>query len=268
MGDFTNAIGDTLARLDARNAFDILLIAAIFYWMLMLIRGTTAMTLLRGAAILIIAAVILAQTLDLKVLDFIIRNSFAGLLVGILVVFQPEIRRALERLGRAGLRAWAGRPLYDETIAAVSDAALRLAERRHGALMVLERDTGLQDYIDTGVRVDAAPSAELLEGIFYPNSPLHDGAVILRQDRVMAAACTLPLSENSRAGHVGTRHRAALGISERTDAVSVVVSEQTGDISVASEGRMVSRLDETRLRATLGNLLGQPALDEIGRGGG
>src|SRR3989304_2601146 len=190
MADFMNAIGDTLARLDARNAFDILLIAAIFYWMLMLIRGTTAMTLPRGAA----------------------------------------------------LRAWAGRPLYDETIAAVSDAALRLAERRHGALMVLERDTGLQDYIDTGVRVDAAPSAELLEGIFYPNSPLHDGAVILRQDRVMAAACTLPLSENSRAGHVGTRHRAALGISERTDAVSVVVSEQTGDISVASDGRLVSRL--------------------------
>src|SRR3989304_487722 len=118
MGDFTNAIGDTLARLDARNAFDILLIAAIFYWMLMLIRGTTAMTLLRGAAILIIAAVILAQTLDLKVLDFIIRNSFAGLLVGALIIFQPAIRRALERLGRAGLRAWAGHHPYEDDLGA------------------------------------------------------------------------------------------------------------------------------------------------------
>src|SRR3989337_2539754 len=175
MASFLNAFTDTLAKLDARSVFDILLIAAVFYWMLMLIRGTTAMTLLRGAAILIIAAVILAQTLDLKVLDFIIRNSFAGLLVGILVVFQPEIRRALERLGAPG---------------------------------------------------------------------------------------TLPLAENARAGHVGTRHRAALGISERTDAVSVVVSEQTGDISVASNGRMVSRLDETRLRATLASLLGQPPLSQ------
>src|SRR3989304_1762211 len=216
MGDFTNAIGDTLARLDARNAFDILLIAAIFYWMLMLIRGTTAMTLLRGAAILIIAAVILAQTLDLKVLDFIIRNSFAGLLVGVLVIFQPEIRRALERLGRAGIRAWMGRPLYDETIPALRD----------------------------------------------PTPPLHGGAVILRENRVVAAACTLPLSENPAGGHVGTRHRAALGISERTDAVSVVVSEQTGDISLASDGRLVSRLDETRLRATLASLLGQPPMDK------
>src|SRR3990172_4571810 len=111
MADFLDAIADTLKRLDARGAVDILLIAAIFYWMLLLIRGTTAMTLLRGAAILIIAAVVLAQTLDLKVLDFIIRNSFAGLFVGVLIIFQPEIRRALERLGRAGLRAGTGRAL-------------------------------------------------------------------------------------------------------------------------------------------------------------
>src|SRR3990170_2290635 len=265
MADFRDAIADTLARLDARSAFDILLIAAIFYWLLLLLRGTTAMTLLRGAAILIIAAVVLAQTFDLKVLDFIIRNSFAGLLVGILIVFQPEIRRALERLGRTGLRAWLGRHVYDETIGAVSEAALRLAHHRHGALMVLERDTGLQDYIDTGVRVDAAPSVELLECIFYPNSPLHDGAVILRDNRVVAAACTLPLSENLVGDHKGTRHRAALGISERTDAVSVVVSEQTGDISLASDGRMVSRLDEMRLRATLASLLGQAPVHEMRR---
>lgn len=262
MADFLDTITDTLARLDVRSVFDILLIAAIFYWMLLLIRGTTAMTLLRGAAILIIVAVALSQIFNLEVLDFIIRNSFAGLLVGILIIFQPEIRRALERLGRTGLRGWIGRPVFDETIDAVSDAALHLARRRHGAIMVVERDTGLQDYIDTGVRVDAAPSPELLEGIFYPNSPLHDGAVILSENRVVAAGCTLPLSENSVRGHKGTRHRAALGISERTDAVSVVVSEETGDISLASDGRIVSRLDESRLRATLAGLFGDAAFAE------
>jgi diadenylate cyclase len=127
----------------------------------------------------------------------------------------------------------------------------------------VERDTGLQDYIDTGVRVDAAPSAELLEGIFFPYSPLHDGAVILSGNRVVAAACTLPLSEDSVRGHKGTRHRAALGISERSDAVSVVVSEETGDISLASDGRMISRLDQPRLRATLASLLGQPTVQRM-----
>jgi diadenylate cyclase len=121
---------------------------------------------------------------------------------------------------------------------------------------VLERETGLEDYIDTGVRVDAAPSAELLEGIFFPNSPLHDGAVILRENRVVAAACTLPLAEDSRRGQMGTRHRAALGITESTDAVSVVVSEETGEICVASNGRMLHRLDRARLRPTLVSILG------------
>jgi diadenylate cyclase len=255
-----DSITDTLSRVDAGSAVDILLIALLFYWVLLLLRGTTAMTLLRGFAFLLIAAVVLARIFDLKVLGFIIRNSFIGVLISIPIIFQPEIRRALERLGRTGLRAWLRRPRYQEAIDAVSRAALTMAERRHGALIVLERDTGLEDYIDTGVRVDAAPSPELLEGIFFPNSPLHDGAVIVREDRVVAAACTLPLSNNFWGAQLGTRHRAAIGITEGTDAVSVVVSEETGEISVASNGRLVPRLDEARLRATLGSLVGQPAL--------
>ena len=258
MSEFLGGLKDTLGQLDARSVFDILLIAAIFYWVLLLLRGTTAMTLLRGFAILLTAAFLLARLFDLRVLNFLLRNSFIGLAVAIPIVFQPELRRALERLGRAGLRAWMDRSGYDVLIDVIADSALNLAERRHGALMVLERETGLKDYIDTGRRVDAAPSTELLEGIFFPRSPLHDGAVILRENRVVAAACTLPLSEDSSGGRIGLRHRAALGITERTDAVSVVVSEETGEIAVAANGRLVPRLDETRLRATLASLLSQP----------
>lgn len=259
MSELLEGIRDTLGELDARSVFDIFLIAAIFYWVLLLLRGTTAMTLLRGFAFLLIAAFVLARLFDLRVLNFLLRNSLIGLAVAIPIIFQPELRRALERLGRGGVRAWLGRPGYDVLIDVIAGAALGLAERHYGALMVLERDTGLKDYIDTGVRVDATPSAELLQGIFFPRSPLHDGAVILRENRVVAAACTLPLSEDSSRGRMGTRHRAALGITEHTDAISVVVSEETGDIAVAANGRLVPRLDETRLRATMATLLSQPA---------
>ena len=136
----------------------------------------------------------------------------------------------------------------------VIEAAQNLSRHRHGALLVLERETGLEEYADTGIRLDATPSAELLEGLFYPNSPLHDGAVILRGNRVVAASCTLPLSGRLNRGHLGTRHRAALGITEHTDAVSIVISEETGDISVAASGRMISRLDGARLGAILKGL--------------
>jgi diadenylate cyclase len=131
-----------------------------------------------------------------------------------------------------------------------------MAKKKVGALIVIERETGLQDYIESGIAVDALPSPELLHGIFFPNSPLHDGAVVVRNDRVVAAAVTLPLSENTLPGELGTRHRAALGITERTDAISVVVSEETGGVSVAAEGRMYTRLDDARLRALLQRLVG------------
>jgi diadenylate cyclase len=263
MEDLLDAIGENLGRLDVRSVVDIILIAGIFYWLLLLLRGTTAMAVLRGIAIVLIGAFVLARALDLRVLNFLLRNSLIILLIAIPIVFQPELRRALERVGRTGRRAWLGRPSYDVAIDAVTEAAASLSQRRHGALMVLERETGLEDFIDTGVRVDAAPSAELLEGMFFPNSPLHDGAVILRENRVVAAACTLPLAEDSgrayMGGHMGTRHRAALGITQDTDAVSVVVSEETGQICLASEGRMLYRLDEGRLRANLLSILGEPS---------
>ncbi len=259
MQDLLNAISENLSRLDWRAVVDILLIAAIIYWVLLLLRRTTAMSVLRGIAFVFVGAFLLARIFDLKVLTFLLRNSLIAVLIGIPIVFQPELRRALERLGRTGRRAWLGRPSYDQLIDAVTGAACNLSRARHGALIVLEKETGLEDYIDTGIRVDAAPSVELLQGIFFPNSPLHDGAVILRENRVVAAACTLPLAGESGKGMLGTRHRAALGITELTDAVSVVVSEETGQVSVASNGRLSQWLDEKRLRATLQSVLGVTA---------
>jgi len=257
MAEFGDALRDTLGRLDALAVLDIAIIALVFYWALLLFRGTTAMALLRGAAILLIVAFLLGRVLDLRVLNFVLRNSLTGIIIAIPIIFQPEIRRALERVGRTGLRVWPTRTSYQAAIDAVSDSAVHLARQQHGAIMVLERETGLQEYIDTGVRLDAIPSAELLEEIFYPNSPLHDGAVILRGDRVVAASCTLPLSENKLPPEMSTRHRASLGITERTDAVSVVVSEETGQVSLAADGRMYARLDEARLRGLLYRLMGQ-----------
>jgi diadenylate cyclase len=253
MEEIRDELQDILDRFDLTSLLDIILIAAVIYWVLILLKGTAAIVLLRGAAILLVGAVILAQALDLEVLDFVIRNSFIGLLIAIPIIFQPEIRRALERVGRTGLH-WT-RPSYDLVIDAVAESTLTLAKHRYGALMVLERDTGLQDVIDTGVALNAAPSPELLEGLFFPNAPLHDGAVVLREHEVAAAGCTLPLSETRLPAELGLRHRAGLGITEATDAVSVMVSEETGAVSLAADGRLYPRLDDARLRGLLVRLL-------------
>jgi diadenylate cyclase len=236
------------------SALDVFLIWLLIFGMLMLLRGTTAMAVVRGATILLIGAFILGRIFDLRVLNFLLRNSFLGLLIALPVIFQQEIRRALERVGRAGARAF-GTLDYDETLEAVSEAALDLSRQKIGALIVLERETGLTEYSEKGIPVDAVPSPELIENIFFPNSPLHDGALVMRGARVVSAGVTLPLSENSLPGELGTRHRAGLGITERTDAVSLIVSEETGRISIAADGRMYTRLDEARLRGLLERLL-------------
>jgi diadenylate cyclase len=254
MGGFINRIEDALGEFGPASVVDILIIAGIIYLVLLLMRGTTAVFLARGVVILLAVAFVLVRLFELTVLDWLVRNSFPALLIAIPIIFQPEIRRFLERVGRTGRLGRALVPGYDAVLDAVIEASDNLSQRRHGALMVLERETGLEDYADTGVRLDATPSVELLEGLFYPNSPLHDGAMILRGDRVVAAGCTLPLSDRMDRGQMGTRHRAALGLSERTDAVAIVVSEERGDISVAANGRLVSRLEKPRLRAILQSL--------------
>ncbi len=256
MGDLTDFLSENFEQFDASAGLDVFLIWISLFWILLLLRNTTAMTVIRGATILLIVAFILGRVFDLRVLNFLLRNSIVGLIVGVFVIFTPEIRRALERIGRTASRAFGGPAAYDRSLDTVRVAAMEMARRKIGALIVMERETGLQEYTEHGVAIDAVPSPELLANIFYPNSPLHDGAVIMRGDRVIAACVTLPLSDNSLPGELGTRHRAGLGITERTDAVSLVVSEQTGEISVAADGRIFTRLDEPRLQGLLDRLLG------------
>ncbi len=261
-----DSIRDALDRFQTASLIDILALAALIYVALLLLKGTTAMSLLRGIAIIMVGAVILVQVFDLTVLRFVLRNSLPALIIAVPIIFQPEIRRFLERLGRTGRWRWPGRTQYEQVVDVVTDASLDMAQQRRGGLIVIERETGLEDYIDSGAKLDAVPTTQLLSTIFYPGSALHDGAVIVRGNRVMAAGCTLPLSDRQDREHPGLRHRAALGISERTDAVAVVVSEETGSISVAANGRVISRLDGPRLRAILRGLLLPPAeLEQAGQ---
>jgi diadenylate cyclase len=248
---------DTLRTIDQRGLLEIALLAIIIYALLRLARGTTGMSVLRGIAILVAALWLLSQLLDLTVLRWLVSRSVTGLAVAAPIIFQPEIRRALERVGRARVAGLRTRPEVEALIDAIARGCRVLAGQRHGALMVIERETGLEDYIANGRRVEAAVTEEILANVFYRNAPLHDGAVIIRGTRIVAAGCTLPLTDAQMDGHVGTRHKAGIGITERTDAVSVIVSEETGDISIASNGRMVSKLDDAKLRSLLASLLGQ-----------
>lgn len=250
-----DAVQDALEDFEAASVIDIAAIAILIYLVLLLLQGTVAITLVRGIVIMVVGLFVLARVLDLTVVDWLLRNSFPALIIAIPVIFQAEIRRFLERIGRTGAWPWVGRGMLEDVVDIIAEAILAMSERRHGAIIVIERETGLEEYIATGERIDAECSTQLLQNIFFPNSPLHDGAVIIRENRVVAASCTLPLSERVDGGYYGTRHRAALGISERTDAVTVVASEETGNISIAANGRMISKLDGPRLRGILRSLL-------------
>ena len=250
-------MGDILSmfsRLNWISVIDILLVATVFYGLLALVQGTQAIQLLRGVILVILVTLVLVSLLPLTAFRWLAMNSIPALLVAIPVIFQPELRRALERLGRTG--QYLSRPTNEElatqVIAEVGLACRRMSARRHGALIVLERETGLQEYVDTGVIVEARVSSQLLETIFFPSTALHDGAVIIRGDRVVAAACVLPLTDGVLpGGHLGTRHRAGVGVTEQSDAITVIVSEETGITSVAHNGRMIRRLDERRLTKIL-----------------
>lgn len=259
MEEALRSIFTALSQLDWRSVLDIFVVSCAIYFVLSLIQGTTAVMVVRGIAFVLLVGSGLAYVFNLGVLTWLLRNSIPALIIAIPVLFQPELRRALEQLGRAG--AWLPHPngTHGSESARVTDmiavAARRLSERRWGALIILEGETALGEYVLTGVEIDGVISVELLLNIFYPSSPLHDGAVIVRGDRVVAAGCVLPLSEGqSRGGHLGTRHRAAIGITESTDAVSVIVSEESGRISLANKGVLQPNLDEGKLRKVLGIL--------------
>lgn len=257
-----------LSRLTWFSVIDILLVAAVFYGLLMLIQGTQAVQLLRGVILLVVATVLVTSLFPLVAFKWLVVNSIPSLLVAIPVIFQPELRRALERLGRTGqiLSRPTRETLTEQVILDISTACRRLASRRHGALIVLERETGLKEYIDSGVLVNGKVTSQLLETIFFPSTALHDGAVIIRGDRVIAAACVLPLTDSVLPdARLGTRHRAGVGVTEQSDAISIIVSEEMGIISIAHNGRMIRRLDERRLAKIL-EAFYSPEMDETAGG--
>ena len=234
---------------------DIAVLAYVIYKFLLLIRGTRAVQLLKGLIVLLIVY-FLSDTLGLHAVNGLLSEAWAVLCLALAVIFQPELRRALEHIGRGNIFNITRNSLASVDVTHVIDeivaACVSCAKTRTGALIILERDTGLQDYIDTGITVDAKVTQELLVNIFVPNTPLHDGATVIRGDRVMAAACFLPLSDNPYISmSLGTRHRAAIGISEVSDALALVVSEETGLISVANGGKLIRHLDEKQLREML-----------------
>ncbi len=234
---------------------DIAIIAFIIYKVMILIKETRAEQLIKGLAMLIIATK-LSEVLGLHTVYWLLKNAMTVGVIAILIIFQPEFRRALEHIGRGGFFTKKEvleeefEHLVDEIAVAVAD----LSKKRIGALIVLEQETGLNEYIQTGTALDSVVSSGLLINIFIPNTPLHDGALVIRKNRIAAAGCFLPLTENKNLSkELGTRHRAALGISEASDGMCVIVSEETGVISFASDGKITRYLDTKSLKEILKN---------------
>lgn len=264
MNDVIDSLIDNLSfvfeRLDPFGILDVILVTAIFFVILRWLRDTQALVLLRGV-LLVIALISLLTSLEvLPAFSWLMRTTLPAMLLVIPVIFAPEIRRALERLGRAGSILDGGRATtsteIQDTITSVVGATSRLADRRHGALIVLQRNDSLEEYIQSGVRMVSEVTPELILQIFYPNTPLHDGAVIIVGSKLVSASSVLPLSASgvlskSPERQMGLRHRAALGVSEVSDAVAIIVSEETGSISVVNAGRMIRRLDAERLENIL-----------------
>ncbi len=239
------------------SALDVLLVTLVFFITLRWLQNTQAMALVRGVVALVIVVALLTSVVALPAFSWLMRAVLPALVFAIPVIFAPEIRQALMRLGQAEM--WLSADTAAATasiIPKVVEAVERLAARKHGALIVFQRIAPLQDYINTGVLLDAVVSPELILQIFYPNTPLHDGALIIVRDRLAAAACVLPLSSSGVLAHsperqMGLRHRAALGLSETTDAVVVVVSEERGSISLAHAGTLHSSLSAAELTRML-----------------
>jgi len=237
-----------LSRLNWKSALDILIVACMFFFLFKLIQGTHAVPLLRGLVVVTVVIMVITNVFELTAFSWLTRNSLPALLVAIPVIFQPELRRVLERLGRTTGFLAVFRPTeasLEETVRTVAAACARMSLVRHGALIVFEREDMLQDIIDMGVPIDGEVSEELLLTLFFPKTALHDGAIIIRGNRVAAASCVLPLSTASQEDrNLGTRHRAALGMTENSDAIVVVVSEETGIISITNAGQILRGLDE------------------------
>jgi diadenylate cyclase len=245
-------LGELVRHASPLEVIDVAVVAIVLYQLLRLLRGTQGIQILVGLVLLAVVGVVATQ-LNLVLLSWLFRNATYFIIIAVIVMFQPELRRALDQLGRIG---HIGRPLsrfnarqYNQAISEAIRAAERMSAKHTGALIAFEREVGLEDYATTGVRINGEVSAEMLQSIFYPNSPLHDGAVIVRGNRILAAGCLLPLPEEGTVRErLGTRHRAALGLSLASDALVLVVSEETGNISVIEEGNISRNLDPDNLR--------------------
>jgi len=237
-----------------RGAFEILVLAVLFYYAVLFIRGTRGAAVLSGLVIFLVASLVITRIFSLDALNWLLGQFTFFFPIAVLIIFQPEIRRALAELGKG--------PVFSTTasesrmIECVVHAAMMLGDRKIGALIAIQREIGTRSINETGTRIESPVSTELLAQLFYPNTPLHDGGVVISGNSVMAAGCLFPLSQREDVSkELGMRHRAALGMSEETDAVVVVVSEETGQVSVAYRGRLSREFDEERLRKLLNKVL-------------
>ena len=263
MPDFIRLL---LASLRFQDIFDIAIVAYIFYRLILVIRNTRAMMLLQGLFVLSLLSLV-SRTFNFRAISWLLNTLLPIGFLAIPIIFQNELRRALEELGRgvafaSGMASGVvdnnqNEQMFEQLIKAVE----QLASQSTGALIVMERQTGLQEYMNTGIIMDSVISYQLLINTFIPDTPLHDGALIIRGDRIAAAACYLPLSPNDQiAQELGTRHRAAIGLSELSDALVIVVSEETGTISLAQAGKLTRYLDGKMLHEMLKNLYAGPKL--------
>lgn len=252
-----SGIMDLIKNMSIRNVIDILIVAYIFYEFYIFIKQTRAEQLLKG--LIFIAIVMkLSDWFGLVTLYWLIRNTLTVGVIALLIIFQPELRKALEHLGRSRFLTKKFFESDEEIMKVVDEIAVavnNMAKTKTGALIVIEQETGLNDFVASGTKIDGIVSSELLENIFFENSPLHDGAVIIRRDRIVAAGCVLPLTEQNVNKDLGTRHRAAIGVTEASDAISIVVSEETGTISLAINGRLTRGYNIERLKNVLTKLL-------------
>jgi diadenylate cyclase len=238
-----------------KGVFEIVLLAAVIYYFLLLFRGTRGAAVFTGFVIALLVVTGLTRIFELDVMNWILSRVLAFLAIAVLVIFQPELRRALAQLGSQ--QFFSSPHQRGQLIDVITETAHSLSQKRCGALMAVEREIGFRGMTETGVPVDAKATPELLATIFFPNTPLHDGGVVLRGDRVVAAGCVFPLTQQHTGfgTSTGMRHRAAIGLSEETDAVVIIVSEETGTISVAHRGHLIQGLDTAGLRAFLGSTL-------------
>ncbi|MEE9523197.1 MAG: diadenylate cyclase CdaA [Thermodesulfovibrionales bacterium] len=245
---------EIIRQIRPQDFFDVVIVSIVVYRLLLIIKGTRALQMLIGLGILLVASVI-SGYFRLYTLDWLLRSFWTYIVIALIILFRPEIRKALAQMGEASFLPAFARAEDLKVHEGIVRAAASMANRKIGALIVIERDTSLQDFIEIGVPLDAKVSRELLLSIFNPTSPIHDGAVIIRGNRVIAAGCFLPIALSTNLGkELGTRHRAAIGITEESDAVAIIVSEETGRISLVMTGEIEKPLDMGTLRDRLTDL--------------